>query len=108
MACEALRPDLFLVPASRDFLVLFLVGLTVVQWLSILSWSFSGLLGLFMGSGPSRVGVASGTVNLSYSVLGSTMSSFIDSNILPCKVCLFVVFSPGKDDLPEMMSLIWM
>ena len=60
MVCEALRSDLFLIPASRDFLVLFLVGLTVVQWLSMLSWSFSGLLGLFMGSGASRVGVASG------------------------------------------------
>ena len=36
------------------------------------------------------------------------MSSSIDSNLLPCKVCLFVVFSPGKEDLPEMMPLMWM
>ena len=36
------------------------------------------------------------------------MSSSIDRNLLPCKVCLFVVFSPEKRDLPEMMSLVWM
>ena len=108
MACEALKSDLFLIPTSRDFLDLFLVGLTVVQWLSILSWSFSGLLGLFVVLGASRVGVASGTGDLCNTLVGLTMSSSIDSNLLPCMVGLFVVFSPGKENLPEMMSLIWM
>ena len=106
VASEVLKSDLFLIPTSRVFLVLFLVGLTVVQWLSILSWGFSGSLGLFMGSGASRVGVVSNTGNLSSAVVGSTMSSSIDRNLLSCKICLFVVFSLGKEDLPEMMLLI--
>ena len=87
---------------------LFLVGLTVVQWFSILSWSFSGLLVLFMTSGASTEGVASGTGNLCNAVVGPTMSSSIDRNLLPCKVCLFVLFGPGKGDLAEMMLLILM
>ena len=48
------------------------------------------------------------TGNLRIAIVGPTMSSSIDSNLLLCNVCWFVVWRPGKEDLPEMMLLIWM